>query len=413
MFSTVEHHPHAVKKRLMSKIYSKSYLQSSAQIAQNSLTLLRDRFLPYLEKHVVAGGVVEVHAMNNAFAMDFISAYQFGLPCATTFSIRDHERESHQRDYHCRRDFDFLFQEVPRLTAWCELLRISLIPAFSRDADRRLKEWGLRLCDAADAHLEDRSFPGAQPVVYKQFKTGLAKHYVKNGTIQAPSELAHQRLEVASEMMDHNGAGHETAALALTYVYYELSLRPELQDQLRHEILTLSPPILWPPPSGSDAFALPLPKAIDALPLLHAVIMETLRLHAPIPGMEPRVTPAGGCTLAGRGNIPPHVRVSAMPYCLHRNAFVFPEPEKWKPGRWLVPSESPEMKEMLRWFWAFGSGGRMCIGSHLAMQEIKLIVASIYGNWRSEVVGDEGIDEIDAYTTRPRRGKLDLRFVCI
>jgi cytochrome P450 len=137
--------------------------------------------------------------------------------------------------------------------------------------------------------------------------------------------------------------------------------------------------------------------------------METLRLHAPIPGLEPRITPAGGCTLAGYDNIPGNVRVSAMPYALHRNGDVFPDPGSWRPERWLQASEA-EMKEMLRWFWAFGSGGRMCIGSNLAMQEMKLIVTAIYTNWRTAIVDDDGIDEIDAYTTRPRSNRLLLRF---
>ena len=55
----------------------------------------------------------------------------------------------------------------------------------------------------------------------------------------------------------------------------------------------------------------------------------------------------------------------------------------------------------------------MCIGSHLAIQEIKLIVAAIYSNWRTEVVegGDEGVEEVDAYTTRPGSNELWLRFL--
>jgi cytochrome P450 len=207
-------------------------------------------------------------------------------------------------------------------------------------------------------------------------------------------------------MLDHLSAGQETSAIALTYLYYEMSQRPDLQEQLRQELLSLSRQIVWPPTAG---FELPSPKSIDALPLLHAIIIETLRLHAPIPGLEPRITPAGGCSLAGYDNIPAKVRVSSMPYALHRNAEVYPEPESWRPERWLKASEM-EMKEMLRWFWAFGSGGRMCIGSNLAMQEMKLIVTAVYTNWRTVIVNDEGIEEIDAYTTRPRSNKLILRF---
>lgn len=103
--------------------------------------------------------------------------------------------------------------------------------------------------------------------------------------------------------------------------------------------------------------------------------------------------------------------MSAMPYGLHRNEAVFPEAETFKPTRWLPSHTSDEhLKEMHRWFWAFGSGGRMCIGSHLATQEIKLLVAAIYSNWTTEIVDDQGIEEIDAYTTRPKSNRLVLRF---
>lgn len=42
---------------------------------------------------------------------------------------------------------------------------------------------------------------------------------------------------------------------------------------------------------------------------------------------------------------------------------------------------------------------------------MKLIVCAIYGNYQTEIVNDDGIEEIDAYTTRPKRNALDLRFV--
>jgi cytochrome P450 len=52
--------------------------------------------------------------------------------------------------------------------------------------------------------------------------------------------------------------------------------------------------------------------------------------------------------------------VNMSPYSLHRNAEVFPEPLKFDPERWLGPTEQVAL--MNRWFWAFSSGGRMCIG---------------------------------------------------
>jgi hypothetical protein len=41
---------------------------------------------------------------------------------------------------------------------------------------------------------------------------------------------------------------------------------------------------------------------------------------------------------------------------------------------------------------------------------MKLITASIYTNFTTHIVDDEGIEQIDAYTAGPRANKLMLRF---
>ena len=406
MFSTVGHADHSAKKRLLSNVYSKSYIQGSPQMAANSKTLLSQRFLPLLHKLSETRESVNVHEMNNAFAMDFMSAYQFGLANSTNFTQDVEVRRKNLHEYHCRKKYEFYNQEVPWFRDLTALLGMPVVPKFCKVANDYIEVWNSSLCNGADKLLSNVQSPGDEPVVYRQFKSGISRLLGKE---QAEQNSALFKAEVASEMLDHLGAGHETSAIALTYLYWEMSKRPDLQSQLRTETLTLDPQIRWPP-QDLENFELPHAKDIDALPILHAIVMETLRLHAPIPGTEPRVTPKHGCTLAGYDNIPGGMRVSAMAYTLHRNASVFPDPLTFKPERWLNASED-EMKEMLRWFWAFGSGGRMCIGSNLAMQEMKLIVCSIYSNWKSEIVNDEGIEEIDAYTVRPSRNALDLRFV--
>jgi hypothetical protein len=207
---------------------------------------------------------------------------------------------------------------------------------------------------------------------------------------------------------------------------WQLSRNPDVQNQLRKELLTLNPQISYP-----KSAELPSAKAIDNLPLLEAVVTETLRLHAPIPGIQPRVTPSPPCTLAGYGDIPPNTRVNAQAYSLHRNPEVFPDPESWQPKRWLVEENSAaELDERRRWFWAFGSGGRMCVGSNLALQgtdwrwatktqanscstEMKLAVAAIYTNFRTIIVNDDDIEAIDAYTVKPQGDKLILKFEAI
>ena len=430
MFSTVHHGPHSQKKRTVANIYSKSYIQSSPQIAANSRTLLSARFLPLIHSTAESCTPVDVHDLNNAFTMDFMSAYQFGIQNSTNFTQDVATRQRLLHEYHSRRDYEIYSSELPLLKRWSRRLGLPVVPKFVDDANQILEDWGSSMCKAADDYLKyhapshDSSQPfnpGNEPIVYKQFKHGLSRLREKDPfagmELLAPSEKLGNgngpestMLEIQSEMLDHLGAGHETSAVALTYLYWELSKQPAWQAELRKELLTLSPQIIWPV-IYPDTITLPEPKDIDKLPFLHAIFMETLRLHASIPGIEPRVSPAGLHTLGAYDNIPGGVRVSSMPFALHRNASVFPEPEMFKPSRWLSSTSSEtQLKEMHRWFWAFGSGGRMCIGSNLATQEIKLIVAAIYSNYTTEIVDDEGIEELDAYTTRPKSNQLILKF---
>lgn len=388
MFSTVGRQSHSVKKRMLSNVYSKSFLQTCSQVAENSVVLLRDRFLPLVQQAAEQGTALDVHEMNNGFTMDFVSAYMFGIANSTKFSLDPESRQQFLQLYHSRRHYEFYFQEVPRLARFVQKLGLPLIPKSVEDANQQIEDWCKKMCESARPYTNGTVSAGVEPIVYKQFKVSMEK----SGR-DSPSEDTSDRLhlEIASEMLDHLGAGHETSAIALTYLYWEMSRRPDLQGELRDEVHTLEPRITWPPGAERE-FGLPSPNAIDSLPLLHAIIMETLRVHAPIPGMEPRTTPAGGCTLAGYPNIPANVRVSAMAYALHRNEEVFPEPEQWNVARWLKPADSAQMREMRRWFWAFGSGGRMCIGSNLAMQGEMHWCRAARGRW---LLTDADRDETD------------------
>lgn len=164
--------------------------------------------------------------------------------------------------------------------------------------------------------------------------------------------------------------------MALTYITHHLSLSPRHQALLRVEL------------ASTDT--LPTFKQIDSLPLLNAIILETLRLNPPIPGSQRRVTPKAGCTL-GEYYIPGGVTVAGQSWSLHR-AF-WPDPEVWRPERWL--EESGDKEEGERWLWIFGSGGRGCVGKWLAVYEMKMTLAAIYSKFETSVVDDEGIEMDD------------------
>ena len=168
---------------------------------------------------------------------------------------------------------------------------------------------------------------------------------------QKPNGL--QDMEIASEAADHLLAGVDTTSDSLMFLIWALSLpqNSKFQDKLIEEVSEMSP-------SAFNTRGIPTVDATGRLPYLDAVIKETLRLYAPLPASEPRSFPVD-CFIDDY-KIPANTVVSLSPYTLHRNGDVFPDPLVFNPERWL--GDPNLVTEMKKWFWAFSSGGRMCIG---------------------------------------------------
>ena len=107
MFSTAESKPHSIRKRMISHVYSKSYLQSSQELHDISQTLLYDRLLPILNAAAVSGEPVDVLELNYAAAMDFINAYLFGLQNGSNVLQDLPFRKNFLHLYYCRKTYTF------------------------------------------------------------------------------------------------------------------------------------------------------------------------------------------------------------------------------------------------------------------------------------------------------------------
>ncbi|KAL8668896.1 MAG: hypothetical protein Q9168_006493 [Polycauliona sp. 1 TL-2023] len=401
MFSTKASKPHAARKRLVTNVYSKSFIQSSPEVDELTRVILHQRLLPLLDSLAANGSTFDIMDLNYAITMDFISSYLFGLSDDTSF-IRNVEMRKTFLSWHFRRiDHAFWDQELSRLRRLLQAIGVHLVPKWVDAANEGIHAHVLRMCRLAEQSIETASVAagkahGTRPVVYGQLFNSPKGSPVKPEAPKDVGDAEDHRLPIASEMLDHTIAGMDTSAITLTYLHWEMARHPELQASLRKELCTLSPTLAI----GNDS-ELPSARSVDALPLLHAVVMETLRLHGPITGSQPRVTPSKPTSIAGSPPLPGGVRVSAQAYSLHRNE-VFTDAESWKPQRWL--DADPEKKdEMMRWFWAFGSGGRMCI-------ELKYVTAAVYTNFTSTIIDDEGIEQEDGYTVGPRGYQLMLKF---
>lgn len=373
MFSTLGSREHSLKKRMISNVYSKSYIQSSETAKSQCGVILFERLLPIIKRSALTDGApgIEVQSLFMATAMDLISAYVFGLGNSTNFLEDESFRDRWLRLYLSRHSHHFWSQELPFLTSICKKLKFRLYPSDVDDANAELATWTNKLCEKTEAAIwEENNGPvnlADQPIVLKALRAGIDKENKMHGenSLVYSTTLSHPELSAACEIHDHLLAGHETAGIALTYLSWHLSQSQEAQDKLKEELDTLSPSMSID--NHSITHQLPDPKVLDSLPILNAMVMETLRLHAPIPGPQPRQTPYPSCNIEGY-EIPGGVRIAALAYTLHRDEEVFPKPNEWNYTRWLKESTTEEhRKEMNRHFWAFGSGGRMCLGSNFAL----------------------------------------------
>ena len=177
-------------------------------------------------------------------------------------------------------------------------------------------------------------------------------------------------MDIASECADHLLAGIDTTSDSLMFMIWALSLpqHKPIQVKLREELSKIS----------VDGHGLPNPRELTQLPYLNAVIREGLRLYAPLPTFEPRSSPTD--TVIDGFHIPAGTIVGMSPYSLHRDEKIYPAPLSFQPERWLVDSGSliPEADMRNRYFWAFSSGARMCIGMHLANAEMMTLLAAVY-----------------------------------
>jgi len=405
---------------MISNTYSKSSIHSSPAIVQQAQVILYERLLPQLDIFSSASrpsGGVDVHDLWNAATMDFITAYLFGLRNSTNFLQDDAHRRHWFSLYHSRKTHTFFPQELPRLTRFCKSLGIHLVPTWVDDANRELEASCQAHCVKTIAYINEGSAakddnPGNEPVVLAALLTGIEKEEKNRGeeSVLTNTTLKYPELSIASEMIDHLAAGHETSGITLTYLSWHLSRNLAVQDALRAELCGLSPNTVLS--TANTDKNIPSSKELDSLPILHAVLMETLRLQAAIPGNQPRMTPYPSCSI-GPYQIPGGVRVGAQAHSLHRHEGIFPDPEKWDYVRWMDAENGysdEQKKERDRAFWAFSSGGRMCVGSNFAMHEIKLVIAAVYTNFRTYIVNDDGIQQTDGYTCGPAGNKLMLRF---
>ncbi|KAI9902471.1 hypothetical protein N3K66_001823 [Trichothecium roseum] len=230
----------------------------------------------------------------------------------------------------------------------------------------------------------------------------LRKHSGVKGnlfaTMLAHSEAADDELtdeDVRIEASLFLIAGADSTAVTLTYLVWAVLKRPSLQARLEDEVAAL----------GDDCELDDV--VLEKLPLLNAVIEESLRLYGALCGNLSRLVPPGGATLSGF-RVPAGTEVETQAFTMHRNPDVFPNPLEFDESRWMGKDASSRPSSYCPW----GAGARICQGSHLAKMEMRLAAATLFRECRGLRIGDrmtdDMMDSLNYFLSMPKGHKLEV-----
>uniref|UniRef100_UPI003AF33C69 cytochrome P450 4C1-like n=1 Tax=Coccinella septempunctata TaxID=41139 RepID=UPI003AF33C69 len=161
--------------------------------------------------------------------------------------------------------------------------------------------------------------------------------------------------------------GHDTTAIALCMLIILLANHQDIQDKVIKEIEE----VLGSKPRN------PTHEDLPKLEYLECCIKESLRLYPSVPTIG-RI--AGEDFTSSTGyQIPKGTILLMQIFDLHRDASVFPDPEKFNPDRFK--SENTKGRNPFTYI-PFSAGPRNCIGQKFAMWEIKAVICGLLQNFR-------------------------------
>lgn len=180
--------------------------------------------------------------------------------------------------------------------------------------------------------------------------------------------------ELRDSLMTLLVAGHETTATALSWAFERLVRNPDALSRLRRAVS-----------DGDDDY-------------LEAVAKETLRTRPVVPDM-PRVL-TEPLDLGGY-RIPAGWWVSPAAPLLHHSPEYFPEPDEFRPERFLTEGGA----DPHAWL-PFGGGRRQCLGSQLALLEMKAVIPEVLARLDIDMPDDPRSEapRANGVTVTPRRG---------
>ncbi|KAK2918782.1 cytochrome P450 4V8 [Channa argus] len=183
--------------------------------------------------------------------------------------------------------------------------------------------------------------------------------------------------------------GHDTTAASMNWALHLLGSHPEAHSKVQQELQEVFG--TSDRPSNTED--------LKKLKYLDCVIKEALRLFPSVPFFARSL--GEDCHINGY-KVPKGANAIIITYALHRDPRYFPEPEEFRPERFL-PENSVGRPPYA--YIPFSAGLRNCIGQRFALMEEKVILSSILRNFNVEACQQrEELRPVGELILRPEKG---------
>ncbi|KAF1945984.1 benzoate 4-monooxygenase cytochrome P450 [Clathrospora elynae] len=356
MVATIGHDLHRQRRGYLSSLFSKKSISEIEPSIQAKVDKLVEKLK---EAHHMGETLIGVLVFG-ALTTDVVTHYAYGksfeeldkpgFPCRL-----EHDVKGMLLSLHARRYFPTIFRVLTLLPEWA-LVRLNPDVVSYLDLDRRVTQLSIEAINSRKSE--------ARPTKNANLFDALTDSSIPT------HERTVQRLKDESQLVLI--AGLDTTARFLTAVVCYLVTYPDTLAKLRAELHTMT----------DKQESRPTWSQLETLPYLTAFINEALRCHCSITSRFPRV-PLEPLVYKD-WVIPAGTSVGASPWLLNRHPDVFPDPDAFRPERWLEAEARGEY--LTRYLVTFAKGSRGCLGINLAYAELYLTVTALVQNFDMELV---------------------------
>ncbi|KAJ6030971.1 cytochrome P450 [Penicillium herquei] len=355
---TLNHGQHRLRRGAISPFFSRR-----AILQQEPLILEKiDRLCARLTDSMATNTVIRLDVAFMAMTMDIITKYAYGQ--SSNYLDDDDFRLLWKEAFAGAMENGILLRNFPYMLPILKAIPLPVLRILSPNA-ASLKDWGNLVAGYVAGMLAGK---GDEKVKGTVFQTML------------DSDLPHEE-KSAQRLLDEGqavvGAGSETTAGALTVISFHILNDKRILQKLRDELKPLSP--------GQERVW----SKLEQLPYLTGVVNEGLRLSIGSMMRLPRI--ANEPLRYKQWEIPAGTPISESTYFVHHDTSIFPDPEHFRPERWIEAKESGSRLD--RYLTCFSKGNRACAGINMAYAELYLTIAIVMTRFEMELF-ETTIDDV-------------------